>query len=382
MLSLVNATLQRQDQTSKELYHKDSIEKAALEEALCSWRDVKALRNRDDLAQFIMTRCRGDPIAGICDIVGFQEARIACNVQYRDQIPALQASKSLINQTAPSSAETGIRLDQRFTKENTSFDNLTTETGSSTITTSEHVPELKPDVSYLAQYMKVADRKNFRHILTRVLSPKSLLETAISAISKNTTDSNLPLPVEDDHSSDTNVIDKKTKIRSLLLPLIFFEYKKGDSVDRALHQLYMYLTSAADMLAELGILDRPIWGVLTNGVKGGVAMAWRTKCDGTEKTFIFIRKIQTYHLTDPFDALQFSSVLLRIKARTSRTIDVTKLAALSKLEHVGDKRHTFTLEVNSTDDYDDGDFWPEWTNVIQKGGLYVNEADEEKKSSS
>lgn len=61
----------------------------------------------------------------------------------------------------------------------------------------------------------------------------------------------------------------------IMLPGLIFEYKKRcDEKTKALHQERSYLVSATTMLASLGIMNFPVFGVVTSGGVGGLVMAW------------------------------------------------------------------------------------------------------------
>ncbi|EGO29000.1 hypothetical protein SERLADRAFT_456323 [Serpula lacrymans var. lacrymans S7.9] len=62
----------------------------------------------------------------------------------------------------------------------------------------------------------------------------------------------------------------------LLLPVLTAEYKKKDvtTTFKALNQSRMYTVSALYFLRSLGIVDFPLFGLVTSGSEGAVSMAW------------------------------------------------------------------------------------------------------------
>lgn len=62
---------------------------------------------------------------------------------------------------------------------------------------------------------------------------------------------------------------------ALLLPYLICEYKKRDDSEmKAFNQARSYLVSAVTFLKDQGLTDHPVYGLATNGPKGGVLMAW------------------------------------------------------------------------------------------------------------
>ncbi|KAK7688807.1 hypothetical protein QCA50_008347 [Cerrena zonata] len=99
----------------------------------------------------------------------------------------------------------------------------------------------------------------------------------------------------------------------LLLPTILFvSQQPGHDRNSASNRLRIFLTSAVDMYAHLGIKDLPVWGVyIMCNMTCNIILAFRSSED--DETFIFDDKPHSYNLSDPFSALQFAIFLLRIR---------------------------------------------------------------------
>ncbi|KAG1741780.1 uncharacterized protein EDB91DRAFT_1279845 [Suillus paluster] len=98
--------------------------------------------------------------------------------------------------------------------------------------------------------------------------------------------------------------------RDLLLPVLLSEYKKNDTsmILQATNQMRTYLVSAITFLSALGITNEPVFGLVVNGPRGAVTMAWKKG----EKIYIMERNVRHYNITDPLQAFQFVAVLLRL----------------------------------------------------------------------
>ncbi|KAG2115581.1 hypothetical protein BD769DRAFT_1073401 [Suillus cothurnatus] len=98
--------------------------------------------------------------------------------------------------------------------------------------------------------------------------------------------------------------------KDLLLPVLLAEYKKRDesAISTAMNQMKTYLVSAITFLSELGITDKPVFGLVVNGTLGAITMGWKTN----GKIYIMERNVRHYDIRDPFQALQFVSILPRL----------------------------------------------------------------------
>ena len=121
----------------------------------------------------------------------------------------------------------------------------------------------------------------------------------------------------------------------LLLSGFVVEYKKwNDNAAKALNQERTYLVSAVSHLATLGIKGFAVFGLITAGQVGGIAMAWQSKVDDVcplviffmlhiltiysplKKIYIIERNIRTFNLSSPIQAFQFASFLIRLREHT------------------------------------------------------------------
>jgi hypothetical protein len=98
--------------------------------------------------------------------------------------------------------------------------------------------------------------------------------------------------------------------KDLLLPVLLAEYKKRDesAISTAMNQMKTYLVSAITFLSELGITDKPVFGLVVNGTLGAITMGWKTN----GQIYIMERNVRHYDIRDPFQALQFVSILPRL----------------------------------------------------------------------
>ncbi|KAG2358646.1 hypothetical protein BDR07DRAFT_1462916 [Suillus spraguei] len=98
--------------------------------------------------------------------------------------------------------------------------------------------------------------------------------------------------------------------QDLLLPVLLAEYKKTDesAISTAMNQTKTYLVSAVTFLSELGLTDKPIFGLVVNGTLGAVTMAWKTN----NQIYVMERNVRHYDIRDPLQAMQFVSILPRL----------------------------------------------------------------------
>ncbi|KAG2358622.1 hypothetical protein BDR07DRAFT_1611788 [Suillus spraguei] len=98
--------------------------------------------------------------------------------------------------------------------------------------------------------------------------------------------------------------------QNLLLPVLLAEYKKKDesAISTSMNQMKTYLVSAVTFLSKLGIIDKPVFGLIVNGTLGAVTMAWMTN----KQIYVMERNIRYYDIRDPLQALQFVSILPRL----------------------------------------------------------------------
>ncbi|KAG2072970.1 hypothetical protein BDR04DRAFT_1152855 [Suillus decipiens] len=98
--------------------------------------------------------------------------------------------------------------------------------------------------------------------------------------------------------------------QNLLLPVLLAEYKKKDesAISTSMNQMKTYLVSAVTFLSKLGIVDKPVFGLIVNGTLGAVTMAWKKN----NQIYIMERNTRYYDIRDPLQALQFVSILPRL----------------------------------------------------------------------
>lgn len=70
-------------------------------------------------------------------------------------------------------------------------------------------------------------------------------------------------------------VPKVPPASTLLLPSLICEYKKRTALEmKAFNQTWSYLVSAVTFLKDQGLTEHPVYGLATDGSKGGVLMAW------------------------------------------------------------------------------------------------------------
>ncbi|KAL4063323.1 hypothetical protein J3A83DRAFT_4106855, partial [Scleroderma citrinum] len=106
--------------------------------------------------------------------------------------------------------------------------------------------------------------------------------------------------------------DPSIRSDSISLPILIAEYKKKDDsgIFKAMNQCRIYLVSALRFLEALGITGQPVFGLVTKGAEGSILMAWLS--GKTEKIYIMDRNVRTFDLTNPLDAFQFATILVRL----------------------------------------------------------------------
>ncbi|KAK0495141.1 hypothetical protein EDD18DRAFT_263436 [Armillaria luteobubalina] len=108
------------------------------------------------------------------------------------------------------------------------------------------------------------------------------------------------------------VIDIQELLTRLLLAVLVAEYKKPTtSYMKALHQVKMYLEGSVRYLASLGITNRAVFGLATNGVQGAILMAWFSEI--TDTVYIVECNLRTFNIPSPIQVYHFVTVLLRLR---------------------------------------------------------------------
>ncbi|KAK0476505.1 hypothetical protein IW261DRAFT_1491507 [Armillaria novae-zelandiae] len=108
------------------------------------------------------------------------------------------------------------------------------------------------------------------------------------------------------------IIDIQQLLTKLLLAVLVAEYKKpSTSYMKALYQVKMYLEGSVRYLASLGITNRAVFGLATNGVQGAILMAWFSGI--TDTVYIVERNLRTFNISSPIQVYHFMTVLLRLR---------------------------------------------------------------------
>ncbi|KAF7972508.1 hypothetical protein HWV62_17784 [Athelia sp. TMB] len=148
---------------------------------------------------------------------------------------------------------------------------------------------------------------------------------------------------------------------ALLLPVLVSAYKKQDHTQmKSVNQCRSYLISAVSFLASIGITEHRVFGLVTEGARGGVLMAW---CSidkfGGEVIYIIERDIRTFNLASPLGAIQFGIFLMRLRAGNQELVD-----AFNANKQQMDKRAA-------------DEEWVKWTKTAQDQELQDNKVPEQ-----
>jgi hypothetical protein len=147
--------------------------------------------------------------------------------------------------------------------------------------------------------------------------PKALLQNMDIVHPHRSQVTNMPNSSEEDADASE---------RDLLLPVLLSQYKKkDDTIEKSMNRMRISLVSALRFLAALSITEQPVFGLVVNGRLGAVIMAWQKSeactlsvhtvsesSQGIQKIYIMERNIRHYDISDPLQAFQFVSVLLRL----------------------------------------------------------------------
>ncbi|KAK0468800.1 hypothetical protein IW261DRAFT_1517436 [Armillaria novae-zelandiae] len=108
------------------------------------------------------------------------------------------------------------------------------------------------------------------------------------------------------------VINIQELLNKLLLTVLIAEYKKpSTSYKKALYQTKMHLEGSVRYLASLGITNRAVFGLATNGVQGAILMAWFSEITNT--VYIVERNLRTFNISSPIQVYHFVTVLLHLR---------------------------------------------------------------------
>ncbi|SJK99711.1 uncharacterized protein ARMOST_03022 [Armillaria ostoyae] len=108
------------------------------------------------------------------------------------------------------------------------------------------------------------------------------------------------------------VIDIQELLTRLLLAVLVAEHKKPTtSYNKALYQVNMYLEASVRYLASLGIMNRTVFGLATNGVRGAILMAWFSEI--TDTVYIVECNLRTFNISSHIQVYHFVTVLLRLR---------------------------------------------------------------------
>ncbi|OAX38629.1 hypothetical protein K503DRAFT_717925 [Rhizopogon vinicolor AM-OR11-026] len=178
---------------------------------------------------------------------------------------------------------------------------------SSLASASEHQKKQEAEVPLQASSSHVSERQQKKE-RKALLQNMYLVHPDRGQITKIPSEK-IPVPDSSEQDSEENALLNASG-QDLLLPVLLAEYKKKDqsTIAKAMNQMRTYLVSALRFLAALDITEQPVFGLVVNGRLGAVAMAWQKN----EKIYIMERNVRHYDISDPLQAFQFVSVLLRL----------------------------------------------------------------------
>jgi len=270
---------------------------AALIQADSFLADVESLENRD-LLDVVKNRAVPEPRTGTCDAIFVTPVHLG-DSQEAEEAKEYLNTFSLMEQAKPSSEKTP-------------------ELGIIPFAKPSHLsPAMSLPKTLTLQHKKILRNplqisSNKVHVPSSLLAPKSFV----------------------------------LELNTLLLSGFVAEYKKLDGGEtKSLNQERIYLVSVVTHLATLGIKGFAVFGLLTSGKKGGILMAWQSKID--DIIYIIERNICTFDLSNPIEAFQFATFLIRVREHTEQLKDLfneNKAAILEKVKR--------------------GEF-PKWTKIAQ-----------------
>ncbi|EPQ57658.1 hypothetical protein GLOTRDRAFT_137917 [Gloeophyllum trabeum ATCC 11539] len=156
---------------------------------------------------------------------------------------------------------------------------------------------------------------------------------------------------EDDLSNEPQKSNRvKRDSRSLFAPILLVEYKKTD--DKGLHtaegvkQSRMYTVAASKFLANLGIYDFPVFGLVTDGTLGAVSCTYTTDADtsrggskssykdnvSVEFTYVAEADAHVFDISTPLGAFHFSTFLCMLAEVHARTLNEKLADVKERLE--------------------------------------------------
>ncbi|KAL4070294.1 hypothetical protein J3A83DRAFT_3170304 [Scleroderma citrinum] len=157
-------------------------------------------------------------------------------------------------------------------------------------------------------------RKKFELVIHPIAEGKARSNEGVGDANQPTSSKDRHLLHDPFHSTPRKAIQGDVSIgfNSLSLPILVTEYKKKDNsgIFKAMNQCRIYLVSAVRFLEALNITDQPVFGLVTKGAEGSILMAWLS--GETKKIYIIDRNVKTFDLTNPLDAFQFATILVRL----------------------------------------------------------------------
>ncbi|KAG2351058.1 hypothetical protein BDR07DRAFT_1447015 [Suillus spraguei] len=112
-----------------------------------------------------------------------------------------------------------------------------------------------------------------------------------------------------------------------------------------MNQMKTYLVSSVTFLSKLGIVDKPVFGL--------ISMAWMTN----KQIYVMERNIRHYDIRDPLQALQFVSILPRLARHDVKELQSkpwSKLAQRQEDKRLAAAQQTRSEEAVAQDRGSDG----------------------------
>lgn len=225
--------------------------------------ELKTSMTRKDFPQLLQARAAQEPKEAVCDAMFFVPIRealnssngfVSCTNEQEAMIANLKASNATTapQQVTPPIAEAHNPLRVKLSSTTKAVGNSAASMGTPESSASKHTLN-----SQLAFPVAVASNQTKCSRWTSLANPT------------HTSSSTSMLPEESPEELC------KADRPPLLLPDLIVEYKKPAHTEmKAVNQCRSYLASSVTYLASVGITEHRVFGLVTDGCKGGVMMAW------------------------------------------------------------------------------------------------------------
>ncbi|KZP28935.1 hypothetical protein FIBSPDRAFT_1039281 [Athelia psychrophila] len=267
--------------------------KAALDEAEQIEIEVGKVAAKSNFANFVKDRAALEPSVAICD--SFLFVPIDGALAFPEHDGALASPEHLRNFGLIDHTSEQEKLISRSL---TRVAGKPTQSSSLPSSTEKSTPSTQANDGSLRVPGPIVHKTRARRpSLSNVIDISSIEPPYVAPLNSEPEESDPPVPAAD----------------ALLLPDLVGEYKKKSGSEmQAVNQTRSYLIASVTFLASIGIKGHRVFGLATNGPKGGVLMAWWATED--DKIYIIERDIYTFNISNPIDAVRFAIFLIRLRA--------------------------------------------------------------------